>query len=77
MAQAVERKLTGNGERNNNQEQVSESTYDELRKIMQVLTPSREEAHNGLVAIGRKLNVSKYNIKTAVLTTENPLIQNH
>ena len=55
MAQAVDRKLNLNGERNNKPEQFPTSMYEELRKITQLLTQSRQEAQNGLVWIGRKL----------------------
>ena len=43
IAQASESKLTANEERNNKKEKVPTSMYDELNKIMQVLTQSRDE----------------------------------
>ena len=57
MAQALESKITENEDRGNTHEQFLTSMYDELHRIMQVLTQNREEeAQNGLVAIDRKLN---------------------
>ena len=77
MAKDVESNLTDHEERNSKQEQVSTSMCAELHQIMQVLTINREEAKNGLVAIGRKLNVSKDNIKDEALTSSNPPNQQH
>ena len=77
LAQAVGNKLTENRERNNNQDQFPASMYDGLHKIMQVLAQSREEAQNGMVAIGRKSHVMKDNIKDEVLESANTPIQNH
>ena len=51
--------------------------YTRLHKITQVLTQNREEAQNGLVTVGRKLNGLEGNIKAEVLTSVNALIQNH
>ena len=77
MAQAVDGKLTEKEERNNKKEQFPVAMYDELHKIMQLLTQNREAARNGLAAIDRKLNWFGGNIKAEVLTGMNTLIQNH
>ena len=51
--------------------------YAELHKITQLLKQNREEAQNGLGAIGQKLNVSKDHIKAEVLTSATAPIPNH
>ena len=77
MARDVESKLTENEERNDKKEPFPTSMRDELHKILQLLTQSREEAQNGMVSIGRKLNGSEDNIKAEVLTSAIALIQNY
>ena len=72
-AKAVESKLTENEERNNKLKQVSAAMCTELHKITQALTQNREESHNGLVTIDRKLNV----LNDEVLTSANARIQKH
>ena len=56
LARTIENKLTGNGERNDKQEQVLETQYTNVQKIMQELGLSREasmKTNKELVAMGK------------------------
>ena len=74
--QVVEYKLTGNEERNNNQEKVPTSMYADVQKIIQEIGQNRAETQRRLVVMCQKLTGLEENIRNEISTIANTLIQN-
>ena len=77
MAQSVDYKLTEKEEINGKKEQVPNSMYTDVLKLIQAPWKNREDTQHGLAAMGRKLNGLEENIRVGVLTSVDTLIQNH
>ena len=79
LAQAVENKLSENGERGDKKEQVLETLYTYMRGLMQEIGLNRDasmQTNKELVSMGRKLRGLGESTKSEVMESANALIQN-
>ena len=73
MAHVVEYKLDENEEGNNKKEQIMNTTYTDLQKLIHAIGGNDRVTKHGLVATGQKLNGSNGEVLTKVNTfAQNP-----